>query len=293
MDLFLFLSPHLDDAALSCGGLIKRLSVAEKRVVVATVFTSDLPPGVPPSWLARRNHSAWDAGPFPFAARRMEDTDAMSVLGAEHAHWGYLDAMYRRDSHGNYFYRENTAGAPVVAADETEVVASLRAEFEKIQRLYSGFDLRVFSPLSLGAHVDHVIVRRAAETFWNPARIVYYEDFPYAGRRGVSADWLAGKDSQWKHISVELTSGEVASRINAVLQYASQLRGLFPSFVERIQEIVRARTGLLSGMHLPGNPRATRSRAEASIRNYIRGVGGEKYWFTGDETDLPNLVLSS
>jgi len=95
-DLHLFISPHLDDVALSCGGYVRRISEAGKKVVVVTVMTADLPKG-PVSWLARRNHLAWHLGDAPFALRRGEDEAAVRALGATHRHLGLLDAMYRRD----------------------------------------------------------------------------------------------------------------------------------------------------------------------------------------------------
>lgn len=293
MDLYLFLSPHLDDAALSCGGLIKRLTHAGKRVMVVTVFTADLPRGESPSRFARRNHSAWNAGPFPFAARAVEDGNAMKTLGAESKHLGFLDAMYRRGENGVPFYRGNTVGVPVAEADEREVAASLLVEFEDIRRQYTGFNLRVFSPLSLGGHVDHVIVRRAAESCWNPLDILYYEDYPYAGREGVTRGWLEaeGKDSRWRCIAVQLNASEIASRVEAVLKYASQVRGLFPSFIERLHEIARARIGLLSNIGLPENRAASHLRAAMSIKRYIQKAGGEKYWFIGEKGNWPDEIL--
>jgi len=290
MDLYIFLSPHFDDAALSCGGLIKRLTTARKRVVVATIFTADLPPGETPSRLARRNHLAWNAGPLPFAARAVEDERAMKVLGAEHKHLGFLDAMYRRDGGGTPFYQTSTVGVPVVDADEREIVPSLRNKFEELRPQYAGFDLHIFSPLSLGGHVDHVLVRKAAEALWNP---IYYEDYPYAGREGVTKAWLEseGKDSRWKYVSLKLNPDEKASRVSAVLKYTSQIRGLFPSLSERIYEIVRARVGPLSNAHLPENRNATDWRAETAIRKYIEKVAGEKYWFVGERNDLPDAIL--
>ena len=50
-----YLSPHLDDAVLSCGGMIHRQAQAGERVVVVTVCAGDPPPG-PLSDFARSLH---------------------------------------------------------------------------------------------------------------------------------------------------------------------------------------------------------------------------------------------
>lgn len=285
MNLYLFLSPHFDDAALSCGGLIKRLTSAGERVVVITIFTADLPPDVQLSRLARRNHLSWNAGHHPFAARAVEDEKAMRVLGAEYKRLGFLDAMYRRSENGSPFYQKRTVGVPVADADERQMISSLRMKFEELQNEFAGLDARVFSPLAIGGHVDHVLVRKSAEASWR--FVYYYEDFPYAGREesARAGPALEGKESGWKCDSLELDSEEIASRVSAALEYTSQIRGLFPSFRERIFEIAQAHIGYLSAFHFPENRGAGYRRAENSIRKYIEKAGGERYWFTGEEED--------
>ena len=54
----LFVSPHLDDVALSCGGYVRYLTRAGELVIVLTVFSADPPAGTALSWLARRNQTA-------------------------------------------------------------------------------------------------------------------------------------------------------------------------------------------------------------------------------------------
>ena len=43
----LFISPHLDDVVLSCGGYIHRLTTSGEKVVIVTVITADVPAGRP------------------------------------------------------------------------------------------------------------------------------------------------------------------------------------------------------------------------------------------------------
>ena len=106
----LFISPHLDDVALSCGGYVRHLTSAGELVSVLTVFTADPPAGTTLSWFARRNQSAWRLSDAPFAARRGEDAAAMQLLGAQYRHLDCLDAIYRRDFVGLYLYTERSVG---------------------------------------------------------------------------------------------------------------------------------------------------------------------------------------
>ena len=79
----LAISPHLDDAAFSAGGLLATLARAH-RVVVATVFTQSVPA---PTGFALRCQT--DKGLAPeedyLALRRAEDAAACAALGAEPA----------------------------------------------------------------------------------------------------------------------------------------------------------------------------------------------------------------
>jgi LmbE family N-acetylglucosaminyl deacetylase len=294
-ELFLFISPHLDDAALSCGGLIKRLTKSGHPVLVATVFTSDLPQGLPMSWLARRNQMAWGAGMLPFASRRDEDVNAMKTLEADHIHLGLLDAMYRMDAGNNSYYVKNTVGVPVVPIDMENCRKLLTAKFQEIQSRYGDGVLRVFCPMGLGGHVDHMIVRNVVESFWKPDEIVYYEDYPYAGKARAIEKWNDSESTPrpWKSFVVKLTSDEISARIDSVAQYASQLRGLFPSDLERLLEIAQARLNFLAGIRFRRNYEASYRRAESVIGQYIQNVGGEKYWLTGERQKLPDVLIQS
>lgn len=184
-EIFLIISPHLDDAALSCGGLIKRLTGSGNPVTVATVYTSDAPKDLPISWLAHRNHEAWGVGAFPFESRKIEDVKAMRILGADYIHLDLLDAMYRRGQSGNCYYLKNTVGVPVAVPDEENNLGLLSVKYQEIQNQFAGQTLRIICPIALGGHVDHIIVRRAVEAFWNQNEILYYEDYPYNARLDI------------------------------------------------------------------------------------------------------------
>jgi len=75
----IFLSPHLGDAVLSCGGMIYQLAQAGQAVQVITILAGD-PSPAPLSPFAQSLRDRWQADP---AARRGEDVKALTLLGAE------------------------------------------------------------------------------------------------------------------------------------------------------------------------------------------------------------------
>jgi LmbE family N-acetylglucosaminyl deacetylase len=63
----LAISPHLDDVALSVGGIVARAVENGADVVVGTVFTADSPHPALLSPVIEELNKLWNLGPFPFA----------------------------------------------------------------------------------------------------------------------------------------------------------------------------------------------------------------------------------
>jgi LmbE family N-acetylglucosaminyl deacetylase len=274
-------SPHLDDAALSCGAGIRRLSSAGRAVLVATVFTADREPDAALSPLARRNHASWGVGDLPFERRRAEDDAAMGVLGATPVHLGLPDAVYRTDALGRPLY-DASVGVRVHPAD---LQRSLPLLIERLRPVLAPFPgARVFCPAGVGGHVDHLLARQAVELLCEPRRIVYYEEYPYLARPGAKT----AEGEARAHASVVIPSrDELDARVTAVTCYRSQIRGLFPSAIERALEVLSAHTPLL-GPLLQREPdeRASARRAAERIARDVMLFGGERYsWADAEASD--------
>ncbi|BCX02146.1 MAG: GlcNAc-PI de-N-acetylase [Candidatus Roseilinea sp.] len=243
--MILFVSPHLDDVALSCGGLVYRLASAGQPITIATVCTADHPANQPLSEAARHEHRQWQLGDQPYQGRRAEDARACRVLGATAAHLGLLDAIYRCDEHGAPLYTNDFIGGAVHPYDWQVQLPKVQVALAPLVRGVA----RVYCPMAIGGHVDHVIVRRAVESLAGPSAIRYYEDFPYADRPS-RFDLPEG----YAFEKVALTEDEVEARIRAIACYASQLFAVF------------------------GSAAAMPER----VRSYVSRVGGERYWFVVD-----------
>lgn len=236
----LVLSPHLDDAALSCGGSIHRLTARALDVLVVTVFTGDIAQqGLSP--IAREVLHYMELEPASaMATRRSEDGRACAVLGAEHRHWPFLESVFRQGDSGEPFYttRESIFGE---LEDEDRAVL-LPALVEKLEGLPPAE--RILAPLGVGGHVDHLALRLAAETVFRD-RLRYFEDFPYVRGRGALERAL-GQRRNWSSETTALESSDLSAKVEAIGAYGSQLKPLFRStrrMRSQVRRFARKRSG--------------------------------------------------
>src|SRR4051794_38941259 len=94
MPTALALSPHLDDAAFSCGGTLAQLAGAGWRVVMATLLTATVPE---PTGFALACQLDKGLGPEVdyMALRREEDRAAAAHLGVAPVHLALREAPHR------------------------------------------------------------------------------------------------------------------------------------------------------------------------------------------------------
>lgn len=229
----IYLSPHLDDAVLSCGGQIHRHVAAGKSVLVVTVAAADEPePAERHSPLARSLHRAWKLDRPPrfarkgggeagvVARRRAEDRAACEVLGAHALHWDFPEAIYRADpATGEPRYRKlEELFGPLAPNDRPNVLEVA----ERLAALPAHRELYV--PLGVGGHVDHRIVRRAAEQRFGSS-LLYYEEWPYSRRRRDVRKVIRG--AGWRGRVVPVSAAGLEAKVEAVAAYTSQIAPLF------------------------------------------------------------------
>jgi LmbE family N-acetylglucosaminyl deacetylase len=104
----IFLAPHLDDAALSCGGQISQRTRAGQRVLIVTVMAGDPPTDAENDYI-RSLHARWELERDATAQRRAEDSAACAILGADFLHWPVPDCIYRLHP---------ATGAPLYVSDD-------------------------------------------------------------------------------------------------------------------------------------------------------------------------------
>jgi LmbE family N-acetylglucosaminyl deacetylase len=92
---WIYLSPHFDDIALSCGGQVWEQAQAGQAVSIWTICGGE-PPDGPLSAFAQEHHERWGTGRQAVAARREEDIAACKILSAAYRHFDLPDCLYRR-----------------------------------------------------------------------------------------------------------------------------------------------------------------------------------------------------
>lgn len=213
------LSPHPDDAALSCGGWIHRQGAAGRPVTLLTLFCGDAPSR--PSALAERLHRAWRAPADAVAVRRAEDRRAAAHLRAAASAWELPEAIYRRipETDEPIYTRLEELFRPPHPADEA-LISELERRFQELPPT-----ARLVAPLAAGGHVDHVLARRAAERA-RGTELLYYEDYPYAARAGA-LESATGGGAGWETRVIPLDRTDRAAKRAAVAAYRSQIVPLF------------------------------------------------------------------
>jgi LmbE family N-acetylglucosaminyl deacetylase len=230
----IYLSPHLDDAALSCGGRIYQERQAGLPVLVLNLFAGDPPPDALESPFAAALHARWELDSDPVRARRAEDERALALLDAAGLYWELLDCIYRRHpATGQFLYHaEEHLNGPLHPA-EGDLVQAVAQRLAGLPLAPGGL---VFAPLAAGGHVDHRLTRQAADAWRAPrGTLLYYEDYPYAERPGAVAAALKGDD--WQDKVVPLEEAEMAAKIAAIACYSSQISTFFSGLDEMAQRL--------------------------------------------------------
>lgn len=217
MPTALFLSPHLDDVAFSCGGTVATLVARGWRCIVATVFTQSManPTGFA---LACQTDKGIPADVDYMAVRRTEDARATAALGAE-VRWLDLPEAPHRG------YRSADELFAGIQPHDTihEVLASLLDEL-----CQSVYPASIFVPQGLGNHADHLQLVRAACTSISADNIAWYRDTPYAIRNPAAKPTAvtAGQPEFMipigKHLATKL-SGCAAYRTQLGFQFGGEV----------------------------------------------------------------------
>lgn len=213
---WIYLSPHPDDAALCAGGLIYDQVQGGEQVEIWTLMAG-VPEAETLSDYARKMHAKWatEGVRETMALRREEDRRAAAVLGARPVHFDFADALYRRGLDGEPLYG-NPVQAPVSPVDASlpdKLAAELRTRLRP--------DDRLVCLLGIGDHVDHVLVRRAAEML--DTMVLYVADMPYVLR---SPESVPAKTVGLVPRVRPVSAAGVEAWLAAVAAYGSQLASL-------------------------------------------------------------------
>ena len=209
------LSPHPDDAVLSCWHALATTG----RVTVINVFAAIPDPAQPVAWWDRVTGATSSAERM--RERLAEDRRALALAGRRAINLNFLDYQYRD--------RQQTLD---------QVVDELR------HHLAPG--TAILAPAGIGGHPDHLHVRAAAMRLRDDHAVALYAELPHAIRHGwpriahsgsrpapvgsAEMDWeqpLAQVNRALCAPTVHsLPARALAAKINAIRAYRSQLAAL-------------------------------------------------------------------
>jgi LmbE family N-acetylglucosaminyl deacetylase len=239
---WIYLSPHLDDAALSAGGLIYDQTQSGIPVEIWTLLCG-APAETEYSPLAQILHAQWGFADAEETARerRQEDRNAAAILGAKTVHFDFLDCIYRRGKNGDWLYLQDVFAPP--HADESDLPSQIASAVSARLEL----DDVLVGQLGIGSHVDHVLVRQAAELLGRP--LLYDIDIPYFLDK---PEEFEPKAAGMKESTHRITEASLTRWQEAVVQYKSQLPTLHESVntPENARASIRAYWSARQGIRL-------------------------------------------
>lgn len=248
MGTHLFLSPHLDDAILSCGGTIHGLTSRGERVIVVTAMAGEPGEPLPATPVLQALRASWSAAPL--RTRRAEDAQAARLLGAQVYHLGLTECAFRTALCGTgewiaLYPADDSPFAGVNPADEARVsLFATRLPFTDAATIYA--------PLGVDNHVDHLLVRDWALVLTGAAvapALIFYEEYPRARSRTAVARALAYYPRALPALTlapevVPLSSDDLEAKLHALACYRSHLHVLWSDAAE-MERLARAHMNLI------------------------------------------------
>lgn len=211
MPTALFISPHLDDVAFSCGGTLIDLVQRGWHTALCTIFTRSVPD---PQGFALACQT--DKGIAPdvdyMALRRAEDEQFAKIAGVtELLHLPHAEAPHR-----GY----NVAPELFVGVHEDDQIwEHLVDDLRRVDAAYAP-DL-IFAPQGLGNHVDHLQAIRAVLAADLASRTCWYRDTPYIIRQPTAnPSTLLPSDLHKQGISINHT---LECKIAGCCAYTTQI----------------------------------------------------------------------
>ena len=219
----IFISPHPDDAVLSCAALLNKLS-GKTEVTIVTLFTKA---HSGPYTLSAKNflHASDEKNADKLVEKRIkEDRAVLGKLAVKSIYLDLQDALFRLKPKKNlagFFIPEFNHVYPTYRWHIIKKISSNDPAESQLLKLLKPILRKgsvIFAPYGIGGHVDHQIARKVSEKL--SSDVILYSDFPYNSREN-----FYGEPSK-KQTIVTLTPNGIKNKL--IKQYSSQFQGLFP-----------------------------------------------------------------
>ena len=256
-----FISPHLDDAIFSAGGLINYLS-DKTKVTIITVFTKAGPKPYTRFCKKFMKDCGFSDADIFFRERRSEDIEVCKSLGINFTHLGFADVAWRKKENPSFF--EKTLGTIIpeflhlyplgrnfmsgkVVKDDGDLIKTIKNKLSSVilnlvQDLNSKKQMPkqvrhdnfiVFCPLAIGNHVDHIIVRNICAEIFPLEKLIFWTDFPYINWGNTAEGFI--KKMKLRSFT---WNKNLEKKRELLLGFKTQIPALFPkSLPENLPEV--------------------------------------------------------
>jgi len=231
MKKILIISPHLDDAVLSCGDLIDKLVKEKNNVDVITVFSKEMKKN-DLSEAAIRFHNNCFLPVNPMKHRKEEDKLAHEYLKCNSLYLDLPECLYRK--HNNKFLYPDLDNIYHLEEDDSKIIKEIENRLIKIINNYD----YILCPLGLGGHADHIACNKAVNNIIPKIKgqLYFYEEVAY-----VCYYYRENSKSNWgdnlKNKLVELSEQNFNNKIKSILLYRSQLNILWSNYEQMYNDL--------------------------------------------------------
>jgi LmbE family N-acetylglucosaminyl deacetylase len=224
---YIFLSPHLDDISLSCGGIVNHLSGNNIKTQIWSIFAgSPIESNLSPFALSL--HNRWRLPLNAPKKRRLEDIVACKILGADFRHFNFLDCIYRKDNYGDPIIKEEEdLYQPIPDSQE-----SLIEEISFIFKTHILAEDIVVAPLAIGNHLDHQIIFKSI-SFLQFRSLLFYEDYPYV----IKSQNHQTNTANLLPIQFLLTGENIRNWHDSIAAYKSQISTFWTDIAQMTSDI--------------------------------------------------------
>lgn len=232
MAKILVISPHLDDAVLSCGDYINHMVGIGNTVDIITVFSGSVNEKEL-SFAAQQFHNNCFLLADAMKIRKKEDINAAFFLKTNNYYLDFPECLYRKDDIGNIYPNLKD----IYHFENERDQDMLKQVSESLKQSINNYDI-ILVPLALGNHADHLLVNKAVMRIKTiiKGKVYYYEDVPYTCyyyKNNNVSDWGEKMLSQ----IIQLSQHDFNQKISAVLYYRSQLNILWSNYKEMLKQL--------------------------------------------------------
>lgn len=226
-----FISPHLDDAMLSAGGLITYLA-KKTDVTLISIFTEASPKPYTRAAKGFLRYCGYKDAKRLFEIRKKEDINACAMAGVKAVHLGFIDGTFRKRHKPFYFSQLLSKQVPelihlyplgfkVLKLAEQDKQLALDVQKRFLEVIPQNKKVAIFCPLGTVKHMDHILTRNiCVSTFDN---LIFWTDYPYISLK------KANETLKHKNLSQLFTwESELEKKKQIIAQYKTQLSSLFP-----------------------------------------------------------------